>query len=255
MQTNIIDIRRQIVRWVVVGGLLLLLPATLLAGNMSFMGTLGSGQANDTCSDVYAASCYYTLPFSLVGPTTVTIQSWGFGGTDGGTNAAGNAISAGGFDELISLWSGTGAGATLIDGSADVLLNYGQYTGCSPAGTVVVGPGPICGDLTMQFSLAAGSYTLTLSDAAYQPNALTCCGSTIGDGFADLTGGGFQTCNVTGNFNPNTDCIAPTADWAFDLNIPTVGPGTVPEPQTLPLAIYGCAVVALARRFRNAKKN
>jgi hypothetical protein len=214
------------------------LNGTVHATSTSYTGTLGSGQVGDTCSAPYAASCYYTLTFNVAATSDITIQSWGFGGTNGGTNAAGNVINAGGFDELIALWSGTGAGATLIDGSADVLVNYGSYIGCPPAGTVAFSNGDaVCGDLMMQFFLAAGTYMITLSDAEYQPNALTCCGTTLGDGFSDLTSGVFQDCD----FNPSngqTACVTPNANWAFDLSI-----NPVPEPPTLALMITGFGLV------------
>lgn len=235
---------------------LLALCAGVARADESFTGTLGVGQTGDTCSDVYAASCVYQLNFNLASPTSITIQSWGFGGTNGGKNAAGNVINSGGFDELIALFSGTGSGATLIDGSADVLGNYGSYVGCPPAGNVTIGTGAgssVCGDLTMNFSLAAGNYTLTLSDAAYQPNALTGINTvtglpytTLGDGFSDLTGGVFQTCNF---ISSGTYCITPTADWAFDLK--GVSPSAVPEPGTLLLVGTGLLGLARMRKRRS----
>lgn len=236
--------------------MLLLFAACFLAqaahaDTFSYTGTLGNGQAGNTCTDAYGASCYYALTFSLAEQSNITIQSWGFGGTNGGTNGAGNTINAGGFDELIALWSGTGAVASLVDGSADVLANFGSYAGCPPAGTVSFANGDnVCGDLTMQFSLAAGTYTITLSDANYQPNALTCCGTTIGDGFADLTAGEFQTCdyNVTSG---QTACINPSADWAFDLTVPGgPQPTTTPEPATLTLLASGVLIAWRLKRQR-----
>lgn len=236
--------RVMLLAWVAVA-----LAAAAQATSLSYTGSLANGQAGDTCSDVYAASCFYTLTFTLGSQSNVTIQTWGFGGTNGGSNAAGNPISPGGFDELIALWSGTGAGATLIDGSADVLLNFPSYSGCPPAATVhFVNGDDVCGDLTMQFNgLAAGDYTITLSDANYQPNALTCCGSMIGDGFADLTGAVFQTCDFNGN---GQACLTPGANWAFDLTTSESQPIVVPEPGSLALVAYGCGAVVMARRIR-----
>src|SRR5258708_37293009 len=55
----------------------------------------------------------FTDTFVALG-SSVTVQTFGFGG---GTNAAGQAIPAGGFDSLVALFAGTGPAATLfVDG-------------------------------------------------------------------------------------------------------------------------------------------
>ena len=211
------------------------LSAALSASNVTYSGTLGNGQAGNTCSAAYDASCFFQLTFTLSSTTTVSLQTWSFGGTNGGLDAAGNPVAPGGFDPLVAFWSGTGPTATLIDGSADVLGNYSTtYQGCPPAGTVAFSNGNVCGDLTMQFTLGAGAYTITLSDAAYQPCALVSFGcATLSDGFNDLTGGVFQTCNYDGVTDA---CITPNQSWLFDLNGPAA---PVPEPATVLLFASG----------------
>jgi len=149
-------------------------------------------------------------------------------------------IAGGGFDPMISLFSGSGAGASIVfDGldpaaSADTLSNY--VAPCSPGGpasNVDLG-GPFCGDARLQLSLAAGTYTLLLTDAGYIPLAVNPGppdASTIGDGFTDLTGGVFQTCNVT----DTVTCVNTTSDFAVDVTgLPpnSTTSTAVPEPGT-----------------------
>jgi hypothetical protein len=115
-------------------------------------------------------------PFTLLSDSTVTIQTYGFGG---GINAAGATISAGGFDPLAALFSGPATNATvLMDSgsnpiaSADTLFGL-YFPGCPPAGTVTVGTVPgNCGDNQVTAALTAGSYTLLLSDANFLPLAV-----------------------------------------------------------------------------------
>jgi len=218
------------------------LSTAVHASNVTYSGTLANGQPGDTCSGA-DSTCFFQLTFMLSSPTTVSLQTWSFGGTNGGLDAAGNPVAPGGFDPLVAFWSGTGPSATLIDGSADVLGNYVSYQGCPPAGTVAFSNGDVCGDLTMQFTLTAGAYTITLSDAAYQPCALVSFGcATLGDGFNDLTAGAFQTCNVVG---ASQACITPNQNWLFDLNGPAA---PVPEPATVLLFASGVGFCC-RRRF------
>jgi len=83
-------------------------PAAVLADSVSYVGTL----ANST--DVFETT------FTLSSPATIGLQTWGFGGTGVGTNAAGNPISGGGTDPFLAVFSGTGSGATMLtDGSGN----------------------------------------------------------------------------------------------------------------------------------------
>ena len=173
----------------------------------------------------------FTLTFSVggTGSQTIDLQTWGFGG---GTNANGQAIPAGGFDPLLALFSSSGPAASLINGTSDVLSNFGSFVGCGPAGTVAFGNGDsVCGDISISFTLAPGEYTLILSDADYVPNALSDNG-TLGEGFTDFTGGAFQTCDT--NASGSMSCITPTNNWAFDIT--NEGSGSLqatPEPVSL----------------------
>lgn len=173
------------------------------------------------------------LNLDLAAPGDVTLQTYGFGG---GTNAAGTAIAPGGLDPFVGLFSGSGDGAVFINGTSDILTNFSP--GCPPAGLVTIGSvSGQCGDVNLMFAgLAAGSYTVLLSDGAYLPNALfEGTGGTLGDGFTDLTGGVFQTC-VDQN-----DCNSDTGNWALDISAPAAS--SVPEPAVGALA--GAALVLL----------
>lgn len=173
-----------------------------------------------------------TISLTLTTGGTVTLQTYGFGG---GTNAAGTAIPSGGFDPFVGLFSGTGPGAIFISGTSDILSNYSP--GCPPARTLTIGSAPLqCGDVNLLFTgLAAGTYTVLLSDGPYVPNAVfEASPGFLEDGFTDFTGGVFQTCYDANN------CNADTANWALDITAPAVS--TVPEPSSAPLL----ATVALA---------
>jgi hypothetical protein len=178
------------------------------------------------------------ITFTLTSPGGVTLQTYGFGG---GINGAGTAIAAGGFDPFLGLFQGTGSTALFLDGTADNLSNYtSEPAACPPAGLVTIGSvAGQCGDVRLQFnSLAAGTYTVVLSDADYVPNAVYETTGFLGDGFSDLTGGSlpFQTC-----FDAS-DCNTDSANWALDIT--TSGPSTAtPEPSSFALAGLGFALV------------
>ena len=97
----------------------LLVGQTAFAGTQSYTGTLASPEDE----------AIFTI--TLTSDGVLGLQTWGFGG---GTNGAGQVISPGGFDPFVGVFSGTGDSAAFIDGTSDVLSNYGG--GCPPAGTV-----------------------------------------------------------------------------------------------------------------------
>jgi hypothetical protein len=153
-------------------------------------------------------------------------------------------ISAGGFDPFVGLFSGTGSSATLINGTSDILTNY--PAGCPPAGTATVGSlKNQCGDVTLPFNgLAAGTYTVLLTDAEYIPNAVfeTPAGR-LADGFTDLTAGVFQTCEDANN------CDADSGAWALDIT--TAGASvSAPEPAGTAILLLAALVLAVGRHFR-----
>lgn len=180
--------------------------------------------------------------------TDVLLQTYGFGG---GINAQGTAINPGGTDPFLAIFSGVGSAASILTdgmgnpfGTSVDLSNYASFTGCPPAGSLDFG-GPICADVTMSLSaLAAGTYTVVLSDGQYIANAVFDNG-TLGEGFSDLTGGVF--CNLANN---GVNCPDPLSG-AYALDITTTSPASaVPEPGTFGLVgscLFALGVLRLRR--------
>jgi hypothetical protein len=139
-----------------------------------------------------------------------------------------------------------GLGDPLAD--ADNLSNppWSYVGNCPAAGTVAIGSENDCGDDYMQVSLAAGTYTLVLTDANYIPAAVFDDGA-LSEGFVDLTGGAFQTCDPVSNA-----CITPNGNYAVDI-VYSQAESTppVPEPSTFPLLCTGLAILMFATRFHN----
>jgi hypothetical protein len=137
------------------------------AGFLSFTGSLDPNNPNDV----------FITPFTLSSQANLNIQTWGFGGTagaPGGANAAGAVILAGGFDPYVSLFTGTGNGATFLASNDD---------GLCPPGT----PFLACADSTLNIAnLAAGSYTLALTLPFNFSFAENQGSGTLGDGFIGL---------------------------------------------------------------------
>lgn len=209
-------------QWLVALTLLTFAPTAIRADVFSYSNTLSSPED----------AVEYVIVLATAG--TVGLQTYGFGG---GTNAAGTTIAPGGTDPFVAIFSGTGDGAMIVTdgfgnpyGTSLVLSNYGNpnFSGCGPglAGAPTIGGSPQCGDITMTIpSLAAGTYTVVLSDGQYIANAVFDNG-TLGEGFSDFTGGVF--CNIDVN---GVACPDPLGG-AYALDITTPETTVTPEPAT-----------------------
>jgi uncharacterized repeat protein (TIGR01451 family) len=181
--------------------------ASLLTSNLvfaqSFTGSLNPSDPNDV----------FLLTFTLSAPTSLNVQSWGYGGSSGapgGKNAAGTVIAPGGFDPYISLFSGAGLTATFLASNDDGLCPPGTATGVS------------CLDSTLHInSLPVGTYTLALSvfeNFSFAENLGT---GSLGDLFIGL-----------GNYYDAISNTVRTPNYAFDIsgsNLPAGGVTIVSE--------------------------
>lgn len=141
--------------------------------------------------------------FSVGGISSVTLQTWSYAG---GTNAAGNVISAGGFDPILAFFDSAG---NLIGQNDD---GFGVATD------------PLTGaayDTLLTSTLNAGDYIVSVM----QFNNFV-VGSTLSSGFAGANTVGFV--DSTG--------ATRSSFWAFDIL--NVDVASVPPPVPLPAAAW-----------------
>jgi hypothetical protein len=201
---------------------LLLASTAAQAGVLSLQGDLNPDDAND----VLLVSL--TLNFAA----TLSIQTWGYGGTasaPGGMNAAGQVVAAGGFDTYLSLFSGIGATATFLASNDDGLCPPGQAA-------------PACADSTLTLiNLAPGDYTLALTlpfNYSFAENRGT---GTLGDGFIGLDS----------SYSDGWCAATCSSHYALDITSAAL----VPEPPGAALLPFGLAWVAAARRRHRAPRS
>jgi hypothetical protein len=169
----------------VAGSLLIVLSGVASAASISWRGALAlsAGTANDTA----------TYKFSVSAASTVTIQSYGYGGSGGapgGTNMAGVVIPAGGFDPYISVFVGAGPSATFLASNDDGV--------CVPPSVI----GSLCPDSALSLTLGPGTYTLVVEAFDNMSLAENLGSGTLGDGFTGL-----------GNYDPSR-----TNNFAIDIS-------------------------------------
>ncbi len=167
--------------------------------------------------------------FTLATGSTVTMESWGYGG---GTNAHGDVIPAGGFDTYFT-WYGSDGSMIGQDDDCDGGPGHSHNGGCVDAyGQANLGPGSYILALTQSGNIPLGD----LSDGFFQQGA------------GDYTASG--SCAAFCDTSGNTD----SGNWAVDiLNVTSAteeGVPATPEPSTWVLSIGGIALLLVAWRRR-----
>jgi hypothetical protein len=219
---------------------------------------LGDSTSTQSYTGTLATSeSVFQTTVTLTAGQDLLLQTYGFGG---GTNAAGMGIAAGGTDDFVGVFDSTGQILTYptgdpanpgVYGTSLGLSNYGSFTGCPPAGTVNYGGTAVCGDVTMTIdALAAGTYTIVLSDGSYVPYAVGDL-TNLSEGFSDFTGG--QFCNIY--VDSNGDACTSTSG-AYALDVTTITPTVAtPEPAGLLLLVLGLLALGVIRNFRGKLHN
>lgn len=164
--------------------------------------------------------------FTVAAPSTVTLLTYSYAG---GTNAAGTAIAAGGFDPILALFDSGGA-----------RINQNDDGGLSVPADATTGAHF---DTFLQSSLGPGTYTVSVM----QYNNFA--GATLSDPFSRQGLGNF-TPNLTG-CSANAFCDVRggirTNAWAFDILGVASATQTPPTgtPEATSLLLLGLGLVGL----------
>ena len=174
------------------------------------------------------------IPFSLSSPATITTVTYSYAG---GTNQAGTNIPEGGFDPYLAIFDATG---NLIQQN-DNGTCFTQVPQDSVTGS--------CFDSYISQTLAAGAYTLILSQSPNSP-----VDNQLADGYTQTGNpnftGSFYGCSNGMFCDANSDNRSP--DWAVDIDNVTTAGSTVPEPRTVPLVGGVIGALSIWRRRRSA---
>jgi hypothetical protein len=177
--------------------------------------------------------------FDLAATSLVTLQTWSYGG---GTNAEGAVIPGGGFHPVVSLFSPSG-----------MLMDSVSEGSCGPQ--AVDAATGLCGDAFLQQSLAAGSYTVALTQFFNVPVGPTLSGGFLQAGTGNFTG---ATCSDPGGSFLDTadiDCNQRSNQYALDItgvDAAAAADSAIPEPATLLLFIPAFLLMGFVAHRRAA---
>ena len=164
----------------------------------------------------------------------VTLQTFSYAG---GVDAEGAVVAAGGFDPVL----------TLFDMSGNFLVSNDD----GPCGTVGADPTTgNCFDSFISGDLAAGSYTVALTEYDNLP-----AGSTLADSFTEVGNGNFTCQEFLGTPGGFCDDSPSQRDSAYELDVITPGaaPAITPEPASGVLVLSCVGFLAAIRGRLNLK--
>ena len=195
-----------------------------IAASVLFFGNLALGGELSYTGAFSQDDQMFQVDFSLASASAITVRTFSFAG---GTDAAGQSISAGGFAPVVSLFDS--AGNLLVFDDGGVALD-----GCGPR--AIDAATAFCLDADIEGILPAGTYTAVLTEWDNTPN-----GPTFSDGFVEQGQGNFTGGPFLLNAGPG---FQRTGNW--ELDVPGI---TAPEPSpTLCLGILLCLFAAWITR-------
>ena len=220
--TERLNLSHAVLRVVLVYACTVLMATTAAANSFSFIGTFQQD------SDVSLFN------FTLGASSIVMLDTKSYGG---GTDAVGAVIPSGGFETVLSLFSGSG---TFITDTT---------VGSCPPGNIDATTG-LCGDASLNQLLGAGNYTVALTEYFNVPNGLTLSAGFLEDGAGNFTGP--VLCGMPGSFL-DFGCNQRNGNFAVDISgsavTSAVAVTAVPEPGSLILTLFGIVSLALAKKF------
>jgi hypothetical protein len=211
-------------KWIQFAGLVLACSALQGLATASTISSTGTFQSDDQM---------FQLNFTLSSMSTLTVQSFGYGG---GTNGAGMVIPQGGFATNVAVFSAIGS----QDLSGQDSFGGNPPFACAPRNINTNTGFCLDGFLSIP-NLAAGDYILVLTEEGNPAN-----GNTFADGFAQTGGGNF----TGGPFLDPDNNSQLTGNWAVDVSATGLVVNTTPEPATLLLSLLSVPGLAIAARRR-----